>query len=80
MVLSVAMSALAFVVERRLVRALRQGTVRDARPARAREDLGGGLAAEPGSEPRPQEVSDQAGRQHAAGPPEDYGDPPLDPR
>ncbi|MDQ3887477.1 MAG: hypothetical protein M3308_10830 [Actinomycetota bacterium] len=50
-VLSALMSGLAFVVERRLVRALRQGTVGDARPARAPAEAGGGLSAQPGAEP-----------------------------
>lgn len=80
MVLGALMSGLAFVVERRLVRALRQGTVRDVRPARAAADVGGGLSAQPGPEPRAEEVGHQAGGQHTTGAPEHHGNPPLDPR
>jgi hypothetical protein len=78
-VLSVVMSGLAFIVERRLVKALRQGTVTDARPARAPADRGhGGLAAQAGPEPRFEHVGDQAGRQHAAGAAQHDRDPALD--
>lgn len=77
--LSALMSALAFVVEKRLVRALRQGTVRDARPARAPADVGGGLSAQPGPGPRAEHVGEEAGGQHAPGSAERQGDPALDP-
>ena len=79
-VLSALMSGLAVAVERRLVKALRQGTVQDARPARAPDDLAGGLSAQPGSEPGTYEIGHQAGRQDASRAAKHHRDPPLNSR
>lgn len=75
MLVGVLMSGLAIVVERRLIKALRQGTVERPRPAReAGDDAGGGLVARSGSE----EVGDQAGGEGPARAAEHDGHPAFD--